>query len=108
MSRHSVSVDRYVIKLVANCLERNIRNKILDVLKESMVYEYITQNGYKALAKRVAIIDPKAAVYMLTDALELESFIFSPQLRESFTFDETPQGHSYWYNICQQFGEYDE
>lgn len=61
------------------------------------------------LVRKVATISFEAALYLMLDVEKLPSFEYSEgrKLIATFMFDETPQGHSYWYNICQQLGECD-
>lgn len=60
---------------------------------------------YLALVNEVASVNPKAAVYMLTDMRQLPSFEPCDQLSAVVFWDQTEQGTDYWFEIMQQIGQ---
>lgn len=55
---------------------------------------------YRELVEKVRAIDPAAAEYMLTGALDLPSFSGDAQrLDEAFIWSHSPHGHKYWQGI---------
>jgi hypothetical protein len=60
---------------------------------------------YRSLVARVRKIDKEAADYMLYSASALPCFVDDRSLVNSFAWDDTPQGHSYWSEIFTKLGE---
>lgn len=60
---------------------------------------------YLNLINEVASVNPKAAVYMLTDMRQVRSFEPCGQLSSVVFWDMTEQGVDYWFEIMQQIGQ---
>lgn len=60
---------------------------------------------YLNLINEVASVNPKAAVYMLTDMRQVPSFEPCDQLSAIVFWDQTEQGTDYWFDIMQQIGQ---
>jgi hypothetical protein len=61
--------------------------------------------AYLDLINEVASVNPKAAVYMLTDMRKVPSFEPCGQLSAIVFWDQTEQGTDYWFDIMQQIGQ---
>lgn len=58
--------------------------------------------GYMVLVQLVQTISNPAAEYMKDEAVYLDSFAWSGDLRKAFLWQETQQKYAYWKGIYQQ------
>lgn len=58
-------------------------------------------HGYADLIERVRAIDSDAADYLNLYAYKKVYFVPGFDLSRCFVFDETPQGHKYWWGIYE-------
>lgn len=64
-----------------------------------MTKQLIDEEAYNELIGKVMKIDGNAALYMATEAKELDSFTYHSNLLDVFQWCDTPQGASYWAGI---------
>jgi len=62
----------------------------------------IDEQEYLELIERVRAIDQEAAEYLEGPCRELEDFCLGGELWEIITWNDTPQGHYYWSDLCDK------
>jgi len=66
--------------------------------------EQLEENAraYNKLIDRVEEIDPEAAKYLRNGVFELKSFSPDGTLDESFVWEDSLQGHTYWMELDEK------